>query len=79
MPNIVLKNCPTIKLLEKWRQSLDYCMIFQGLLPDISKAFDCVSLSLLLSHCPLLSLLHKIGNTCSSLRDIFLGVAHGSI
>ena len=36
-----------LKLLEKWRQSLDQGLEFGVLLTDLSKAFDCLSHELL--------------------------------
>ena len=35
-----------LKLLEKWKQSLDQGLVFSVLLTDRSKAFDCLSYEL---------------------------------
>ena len=36
----------SLKLLKKWRQSLDQGLVFSVLLTDRSKAFDCLSYEL---------------------------------
>ena len=36
-----------LKLIEKWRKSLDQGLLFGVLLTDLSKAFDCLSHELL--------------------------------
>ena len=38
-----------IRLLEEWRQHLDNNKVVRGVFMDLSKAFDCVSLDLLIA------------------------------
>ena len=81
-----------LKLLEKWRESLDQVLVFGVLLTDLSKAFDCllaakfsayrIHISAVCFICDYLSNRKqrtKIENHYGSWRDLIFGVPQGSI
>ena len=57
-------------MLEKWKRAVDNGKVFQILLADLSKAFDC------LSHELLLAKLHAYGFSISALRLIYSYLAN---
>ena len=81
-----------LKLLEKWRESLDQVLVFGVLLTDLSKAFDCLLAAKFSAYRMDISAVRfiydcltnrkertKIENYYSSWRDLIFGIPQGSI